>query len=141
MAGLVFLTLLPAARRGPAYIAGNGSPWRWPLYPWSLFFMLALAVPARAYLLCISMHLPQGDAQGQLVIGPYFLVPFGFAVAVLLMEIGLESRRRGVVLTALTLPAALTVVAALGHRSETVYEEFLNMFSARLGGTPLFLSW
>jgi hypothetical protein len=141
VAGLVFLTLLPASRRGPAYIEGNGSPWRWPLYPWSLFFMLALAVPARAYLLCISMHLPQGDAQGQLVIGPYFLVPFGFALAVLLLEIGLESRRRGVLLTALTLPVALVVLGTVGHRSETVYEEFLNMFSARLGGTPLFLSW
>ena len=95
VAGLIFLTLLPAARRGAAYVAGNGSPWRWPLYPWTLFILLALAVPARAYLLCISMHLPQGDAQGQLVIGPYFLVPFGFALAALLLEIGLESRRRG----------------------------------------------
>jgi hypothetical protein len=92
-AGLVFLTLLPAIRRGADYVQGNGSPWRWPLYPWTLFGLLALAVPARALLLCYSMHRPAGEFQGQLIFGLYFLVPFGFAVAVLLLEIGLESRR------------------------------------------------
>jgi len=54
-AGLVFLTLLPAIRRGPDYVRANGSPWRWPLYPWVLFGLLACAVPARAFLLCWSM--------------------------------------------------------------------------------------
>ena len=47
-AGLAALTLLPALRRGPGYVRGNGSPWPWPLYPWSLFIMLAIAVPGRA---------------------------------------------------------------------------------------------
>src|SRR5206468_824540 len=31
VAGLVFLTLLPAIRRGREYVRSNGSPWRWPL--------------------------------------------------------------------------------------------------------------
>jgi hypothetical protein len=44
VAGLVFLTLLPAIRRGREYVRNNGSPWRWPLYPWTLFGLLALAV-------------------------------------------------------------------------------------------------
>ena len=48
LAGLLFLTLLPAIHRGPDYVRDNGSPWRWPLYPWVLFGVLALAVPARA---------------------------------------------------------------------------------------------
>ena len=47
IAGLLFLTLLPAIHRGPDYVRDNGSPWRWPLYPWVLFGVLALAVPAR----------------------------------------------------------------------------------------------
>jgi hypothetical protein len=32
-AGLAFLTLLPAVRRGPDYVRDTGSPWPWPLYP------------------------------------------------------------------------------------------------------------
>ena len=67
VAGLAFLTLLPAIRRGAEYVRENGSPWQWPLYPWALFGMLALAVPARAYLLCYSMHLIEGGPWDQLL--------------------------------------------------------------------------
>src|SRR5207249_807403 len=44
LAGIVFLSLLPAIRRGPACLVKNGSPWRFPLYPGVLFGLLALAV-------------------------------------------------------------------------------------------------
>ena len=107
VAGLIFLTLLPAIRLGARYVRFNGSPWVWPQYPWMLFGVLAFAVVSRAFLLCWSMHvhhlidyegLSVGpffflvDYQG-LIIGPYFLVPFGLALAVLLLEIGLVSSR------------------------------------------------
>src|SRR5262249_31386413 len=99
-AGLAFLTLLPAVRRGPECVRDNGSPWRWPLYPWVLFGVLGLAVPARAFLLCWSMQPLDGADRDRLVFGPYFLVPFGLAVAVLLLEAGLASGRRGVLAAA-----------------------------------------
>jgi hypothetical protein len=135
-AGLVFLTLLPAIRRGPDYVRGSGSPWAWPLYPWTLFGLLALAVPARTFLLCWSMHLlGNGDSQ-RVIFGPYFLVPFGLVVAVLLLEMGLVSRQRGVLLAALAVPAGLFVLASVGHRSDPVYQGFLEVFAARLGGYP-----
>ncbi len=47
-AGLVFLTLIPAIRQGARYVRGNGSPWPWPFYPWSVFVFLAAAVCGRA---------------------------------------------------------------------------------------------
>jgi hypothetical protein len=137
-AGVVFLTLLPAVRRGPDYVADNGSPWRWPLYPWVLFGLLALAVPARAYLLCYSMDLHV--APDQLVFGPYFLIPFGFAVAVILLEIGLVGGHRGVRTVALLAPAGLLALALVGHRPDPVYEDFLQMVRDRLGGDPLWLT-
>ena len=56
-AGLVFLTLIPAIRRGRDYLLDNGSPWPWPFYPWSVFVFLAVAVCGRAFLLCFSYHL------------------------------------------------------------------------------------
>jgi hypothetical protein len=139
-AALVFLTLLPAVRRGPEYVRDNGSPWPWPLYPWALFAFLGFAVPARSFLLCWSMHLLGGNDRDHLIFGLYFLVPFGLAVAVLLLEAGLVRRRRGVLALALALPAGLAVLASVGHRPDAVYQGFLETFRERLGGSPLWVT-
>ena len=74
------------------------------------------------------------------IFGPYFLVPFGLAIAVLLLEIGLVRRSRGVLRVALTLPMALVVLSMVGHRPDPLYQGFLDLFPRRLGGTPLFLT-
>jgi len=144
VAGLAFLTLLPAIRRGPDYVADNGSPWPWPLYPWSLFVMLALAAPARAFLLCWSMHLVAGTNMNHLIFGPYFLVPFGMALAVLILELGLKQRAdngpgsTALLGTALSLPALLLAITFVGHLDDPLYRRFLEIFQTRLGGDPLF---
>jgi hypothetical protein len=140
VAGLVFLTLLPAIRRGPDYVRDNGSPWRWPLYPWVLFGVLGFAVPARAFLLCWSMHLLGGGDRNALLFGPYFVVPFGLVVAVLLLEIGLVSGRRGAIATALATPVALLLLAVAEPRGDPVFREFRELFTARLGGDPLWVT-
>jgi hypothetical protein len=140
VAGLVFLTLLPAARRGPVYVVGNGSPWRWPLYPWVLFGVLAAAVPARAFLLCWSLHLLDGADLNRLIFGPYFVIPFGLAVAVLLLEIGLAPRGRDVLPVALLAPVGLVGLALAGHQPDQVYQGFLETFTGRLGGDPVALA-
>jgi hypothetical protein len=139
-AGLVFLTLLPAIRRGRDYLRDNGSPWPWPFYPWSLFVFLAVAVVGRSVLLCWSLHLLDGEGFTQVIFGPYFLVPLGLALTVLVLELGLVSRHRPTQLVALLLPVGLVVLAGIGHRAEPVYREFLDLFTARLGGAPLFLT-
>ena len=139
-AGLVFLTLLPAIRCGPRYVQANGSPWSWPIYPWVLFGLLGLAVPARAVLLCWSMHLLSARDWGNLIFGPYFVIPFGLTVIVLLLEIGLVTGRRGVLWTALAAPLVLVGLALVGHRDDAIYQEFLDLFTTRLGGNPLYLT-
>ena len=131
--GLAFLTLIPAIRRGGRYLKGNGSPWPWPLYPWSLFFFLGLGVCARSYYLCVSLHNVAGY---QSIFGFYFLVPFGFAIALLLLEGGLTSRRAGVIRFALAIPPALLVMAMAGHRTDSVYTRFLGIFHETLGVAP-----
>lgn len=139
-AGAIFLTLIPAARGGPTYVRDDGSPWPWPFYPWSLFVFLAVAVPARAFLLCWSLHLLDGGTIGDLAFGPYFVVPFGFAVAAVILELGVVGRSRAVLALALAAPVGLIALAGVGHRDEAVYVEMLGHFSARLGGSPLFLA-
>jgi hypothetical protein len=138
VAGLIFLTLLPAIRRGAEYVRDNGSPWPWPLYPWALFGMLALAVPARAVLFCWSMHPIGGANLERIIFGGYFLVPFGLMLAVLLLEAGLVSGRRMLLALALAVPAGLIGLCLVGHRSDPVYEGFLQIFTERLGGDPVY---
>lgn len=139
-AGLVALTLLPAVRRGRGYVAGNGSPWRWAWYPWTVFGVLAFAVPARAALLCWSMHHVAQAATEPYIFGPYFLIPFLLAVAVVLLEIGLVERLKPIAVVAQALPVLGLALAAVGHRPEAFYQNFLGLFIARTGGTPLYLA-
>lgn len=142
MAGLACLALLPAARRGPSYSEKDGSPWRWPLYPWTLFGLLAGAACARSYSLCLSFHFVMEDRS---IFGPYFLVPVLLPCAALLLELGRSSRGKGAGRVATTLallaPIGLVALAMLGHdRPDPVYHRFLSEFRARLGGTPAFLT-
>jgi hypothetical protein len=140
VAALAFLTLLPAIRRGRAYVRDNGSPWAWAWYPWTLFGVLAFGVAARSALLCFSMHhIPPAETEPY-IFGPYFLVPLGLAMGVILLEIGLVERRTGVLRAALILPAILTFLTLCGHRADPTYQWFLGRFIARLGGTPLYLT-
>ena len=89
-AGLVFLTLIPAIRRGRAYLRANGSPWPWPFYPWSVFVSsgrrVRASVPAR------WSFQPLPDLSERIIFAPYFLVPFGLAIAVLVLEIAIVER-------------------------------------------------
>jgi hypothetical protein len=136
VAGVVFLSLLPAIRRGPGYVRNNGSPWRWPLYPWALFGLLAAAVPARAVLLCWSMLLPEGRQRAYLIFGPYFLVPFALAVAVLLLEIGIVSRSRGLVGCVVVGAATVLLLAQTSRPDDPLYTAFVREFTMWMGGGP-----
>jgi hypothetical protein len=139
-AGIIALTLLPAIRRGPDYLRGNGSPWRWPFYPWALFVFLAVAVAARAFLLCWSMqHIERTDPE-RFIFGPYFLVPFVLGIAVLLLEIGITSRSQRTVVVALSMPILATMMAVIGYRPDALFQGFLAQFREQLGATPLYLT-
>jgi hypothetical protein len=165
-AGLAFLTLLPALRRGAEYVQDNGSPWPWPFYPWSLFVVLALAVPGRAVLMCWSLHPLDANHYDRLIFGPYFLIPFGFALTILMLELGQKLANMTMLRLGLAAPALLLGMALLGHNPtdpiyrllrvmtvsfgnfeafanvsmemDPVYNAFLGMFSLRLGVDPLF---
>ena len=137
---------MPAIRRGPGYVAKNGSPWRYPLYPWVLFGLLAMAVCGRAFYLCISFHFVERTSQhfverSHSIFGPYFLVPFLFALDVLLLELGdrvAEPRPR---CGRRWSPRwGWSVLALVGPASDPVYQGFLLIFMGRLGGSPLFLA-
>jgi hypothetical protein len=76
----------------------------------------------------------------ELVFGPHFLVPFGFALAVIVLELGIVSGSRVTRWVALAVPVGLVVLAGVGHKADATYVEFLRYFANRLGGTPLFIA-
>jgi hypothetical protein len=135
-AGVVFLTLIPAIRRGPTYVDANGSPWRWPLYPWVMFGMLGLCVCLRAYYLCVSFHPILGT---ECIFGPYFLVPFLIAVNVLLVEAAVHGHSVLARRSALVMPGVLLLLA-MCNRAEPVYATFLNRFVDAMHAGPLYLT-
>ncbi len=144
VAGLAFLTLLPAIRRGPELVADNGSPWKWPLYPWVLFGLLALSICLRASYLCISMHFVERSAvnvsRSSSIFGLYFLVPFLYVVSILLLEIGRQARNRTLLQVVFAVPAGLVILCMVDAPSNVVAERFHGLFVSRLGGSPLFLT-
>ncbi len=136
-AGLVFLTLLPAVRRGPQYVRDNGSPWPWPWFPWTLFALLALAVGPRSYYLAVSMHQVGGLST---IFAPYFLVPLAVAVSLLVLEIALVARSTRAVRVALAIPAAWLVLASFPCGAGEIPMGFLADFREAFQASPLFLT-
>ena len=59
--GIASLSLIPAIRRGSAYVRASGTPWSWPWYPWTLFGVLALGVCGRAYFLTLTFGIGPGN--------------------------------------------------------------------------------
>jgi hypothetical protein len=137
VAGLCFLTLLPAIRRGPDYVRDNGTPWSWPWYPWVVFGLLGLGVCQRGLYLCVSMHQAGGFAT---IFAPYFLVPFVLVAGILLLEIGLVSRASGVLRVALAVPPVALLLASTERVGGDVALGFLADFTQRLGGSPFYLT-
>lgn len=140
VAGAAFLTLIPAIHFGPRSVGPATGPWRWPLYPWVVFGVLALAIPGRAYLLCLSMHwLPvvQRDAT---IFGPVFFVPFVLCLAALLIETAVARRRPIFARIALAAPIVLVVAAFAPQPRNEVFQDFQRILQSRLGGDALFVT-
>ena len=136
LAGLATLTLLPAIRRGANYVRDNGSPWQWPWYPWPLFVVLGVGVGLRSYALCVSFHPSRGPAT---MFEPYFLVPFLFAVNVLLLEIGIASRRPALLRWMMAAPLGLLLLSTWTFSvPESI--NLRRMLLDACGCSPLFLT-
>ncbi len=137
MAAMAVMLLIPAAHRGRAGVAKNGSPWRWPLYPWSLFVVMVGGLCVRCWSLCVSFHFVEGSRS---IFGLYFLVPIGMAVALVWLEIGIAEGRRAITTAASAFPLVLVCLATAGDRHEWVYRQFQDRFIQTLGGSPAYLT-
>lgn len=133
VAGGIGLLLLPAAMRGPALMKENHTPWKWPLYPWSLFVILAVAVVLRAFYLTVSFHPRHGMESAFHV---YFLTPFLLVVAAILFELGKSVGRVGPQQTALVSALFLLPLSLPGFPWAGPAADFMNLHR-ELFGAPI----
>jgi hypothetical protein len=144
------LMLLPAVRRGSAYLANNGTPWPWPLFPWIGFGVLIVAHALRSFAMCMTfgprgpIWLPSSSGSGREFInfdtmwGPYFLIPLAFAVLVLILEGTLTSgntrlQRR------VMISAPLLLLMALPFSTGPVFRDFFERLTSVIA-SPLWIA-
>ena len=143
-AAAVFLTLIPAIRRGRSDVKENGTPWYWPWFPWSLFVFLGVCICFRAYALTLSFDPVLGESLKSAMsfssaFGVYFLVPLVLAVSALLLEIGITERHRGVMRLALLCPAIAFGISIPSLFASGPYHLFLRMLTSQIG-SPIWLT-
>jgi hypothetical protein len=147
VAALLILTLLPAVRRGASYVAENGTPWKWPMFPWIAFGIIGCFLGFRSFALCMSFgptgNIWQKQSSGLTIVfdtiwGTYFLVPLVLAVLLLLLEMGLVAKNKRFVQRVMTAaPILLAVSFPLGGALE--FRRFLDCVVEELG-SPLWLT-
>jgi hypothetical protein len=135
-AGALFLLLIPAIRRGAEIVRENGTPWRWPWFPWTAFAFLAFGVCVRSYVLSVSFSPERGYTSA---FGPYFLVPILLPLVVLLLEVGVVEHKPFVRRLALLAAPVLLLFAVPQSGGSDPHRTFLAEFVTS-AGSPLFLA-
>ncbi len=143
-ASVIALMLLPAVWRGARYVAENGTPWRWPLYPWSLFVILLVCVCFRAYALCLSFDPvlslnPAAADRLENAFGAFYLIPLVLACGVLLLEGGVVGGNRITQYCAMLVPIIAVMMASPATVAPAPYFEFLQRFVHTIG-SPMWLT-
>ena len=134
---LLLLMLWPAVRRGAAYVADNRTPWSWPLYPGSLFVVLAGVAAFRSYVLSLSFG-PSPESDYAVIFGAYFLIPMLLVTAFLVYE-GARSAHRTNVMTGLLWCLPVLLLLAVPTGTSLDFQRFFNAFTS-ICGSPLWLT-
>ncbi len=145
VAALLNLTLLQAVRRGAKGVANNGTPWPWPWFPWTAFGVIAVAVVIRSFALAMTFGQTGpiwGDIKARSGIvfdtiwGPYFLIPFGLSVLLLLFEGALAAGNQVVARKTMLFSPSLLLLA-LPWSSGGAFQSFLIGKVTATIGSPL----
>lgn len=136
VAGAAFLTLIPAIRRGAHLVGDNGTPWRWPWFPWTAFAFLAVGIVLRAYGLSLAFSPDDGMES---TFGVYYLVPFFLALLVLVLEIGIVEKRETMVNIATWAAPVLVLLSIPMDEGSAPYRDFLELLTDS-AASPLYLS-
>ncbi|MEP3479392.1 MAG: hypothetical protein ABJZ55_09110 [Fuerstiella sp.] len=110
--GIMILSLLAAVWQGSSRARTSSCPWTWPLYPWTAFLFLLLAVCLRTYSLTMSFDvLSSSGHYWDTSFGLWQLTPIFIATLVILMEIGIRENQRKLQSFCLLAAPVLLVIA------------------------------
>ena len=131
----ILIGLIPAIRSGSAALKNNGTPWNWPLYPWSLFFMLVVGICFRSAVLCISFESKSGYLS---IFGPYMLIPIVLAISLLLLESYQVEKKTALRISGLVLPS-ICIPLALSWYSHPIYDLGIAKLTNAIG-SPIWVT-
>lgn len=135
IASVIFLCLIPVVRKGAEYFKNNGTPWKWPYFPWSFFGVLGLAVCCRVYMMSISFIPGRGAGPfSRLETGfdLYMTIPILMAFAVLFAEHALASKNHKAQKIVLAIPLLFYMTLFSGVLSRSgLYYEFLSAITGQ----------
>jgi hypothetical protein len=132
IAAVLFALLAPAARRRGADVTNNGTPWGWPLYPWSLFVLVAVGVMFRAYAVSMSFDPTKTFATG---FQAYFFIPL-FLSWILLWVEGADHSKSGRQAVAVIAPLSLLLLALPGATNTLAQQRYLDLLQ-NAAGSPI----
>jgi hypothetical protein len=144
-AGLITLTLIPAVRKGSMACYNNGTPWNWPMFPWSIFAFLLIGVCFRSWTLSISLDTGSMKTSIQSMdsaFGPYFLIPFLLPVICVVLEIAIVERIKKLQNAMMVCGGVLVLMAIPGltpNGHHVTYLSFLKEVTSAVA-SPLFLA-
>ena len=137
-AAIALLTLWPAASTPADREPASGTPWKWPLFPWSLFVYLTIGIALRSWWLTISFDPASGTAAS---FRPYFLLPLVLAWSALFLAIGRARASEGALALGMLLPLTCVLIAFPGTPSSGAAAKWLGQLSATVGSPAQLAAW
>lgn len=138
LAAAALLTLLPAARMRAEEEPASGTPWRWPMYPWSLFVFLTLGFVIRSWWVTISFEAVIGTES---CFRPFFLLPIVLAWSALLLEMGKARENLMTQGIGLALPLLGLVLGFPGEGSTSLEASLYSGLAGSVGSPPQLAVW
>ena len=128
---LTVLLLLPAVRRRAWGLKDNGTPWRWPWYPWTILVFMGIGIAVRILSITFSFD----PTKGGFTTGfqAYFLIPLVLSVVLITAEncIGRRTRRPWIRFT--VLPLLLFGWSLPGLPDTVAQARYLNVLQTSIG--------
>ena len=131
---VAMLMCLPIIWRGRNVFRNNGTPWKWPLFPWSILVVLVVAACVRMFMLSLQF-IPAFGWRNSLA--GHFFMPIFFAAYVLVVEMTASFFPR--IKHAYLLGAIPVLMLALPWRASEMSTLFLGEVSSTIGN-PLWLA-
>jgi hypothetical protein len=135
VAAAAMLLLAPAARQQGRDVVENGTPWGWPLYPWSLFVIVGVGFTLRTVAISFSFESTRGFMTG---FQGYFLIPLVYVWLLLWFE---SVAGRPTAWIPALLPILMVALALPGSPSSVAELRYLAMLRDAVGSPVQIVLW